>query len=72
MDELGPILRALSDHPLPFVGGFFSGLFRLSANEDPVKNWLVAQLAQSGTHLVPTSSGNSESNGKGPQRIDID
>ncbi len=70
MDELGPILRALSDHPLPFIGGFFSGLFRVSPNEDPVKNWLAEQMGKPSTASSPSSP--NSSNGKGPQTISID
>jgi hypothetical protein len=70
MDELSPIFRALADHPLPFIGGFCSGLFRLSANEDPVKQWLVEQFAK-GSQSV-TSYDRPSSNGKGPQAIAID
>ncbi len=69
MDELGPILRAVSDHPIPFLGGFFSGLFRLSANEDPVKDWLVNHMAKGSHPGSPDTPANTES---GPQRIIID
>ncbi|WP_245395511.1 hypothetical protein [Anthocerotibacter panamensis] len=70
MDELSPIFRALSDHPLPFLGGFFSGLFRLSTNEDPVRNWLVEHMAKPSGNLERKTT--SENNGQGPQRIDIE
>jgi len=70
MDELSPIFRALADHPLPFAGGFLSGLFRLSTNEDPVKNWLVEQFA--GQPMATAHPNSGENNGSGPQRIAID
>ncbi|WP_287128550.1 hypothetical protein [Candidatus Cyanaurora vandensis] len=71
MDELSPILRALTDHPLSFARGFLSGLFRLSANEEPVKDWLVEQM-KGGQARPSEPSHNGDSNGRGPQRIAID
>jgi hypothetical protein len=70
MDELTPIFRALTQNPIPFVGGFVAGVLRLNATEDPVKSWL---LEQSGKPMSSfdnrTGSGN---NGSGPQTIAIE
>jgi hypothetical protein len=68
MDELMPVLKELAQQPIAFAGGFFSGLFRLSLNDDPVKSWLDKQA---GVAYTPTDDVN---NGKssGPQSISID
>ncbi|MFB2922753.1 MULTISPECIES: hypothetical protein [Aerosakkonema] len=69
-DELTPIFRELTQHPVSFLGGFFSGIFRLNLADDPIKTWLDQQAG-----VTPDSSPTTENNnGKssGPQSISID
>jgi hypothetical protein len=68
LDELTPVVREITSHPVAFLGGFFSGLFRLDLNEDPVKSWLDQQAGSS----MSGSDGSPSSNGSGPQSISID
>ncbi|WP_317134109.1 hypothetical protein [Leptolyngbya sp. O-77] len=68
LDELTPVVREITSHPVAFLGGFFSGLFRLNLNDDPVKSWLDQQ---SGSSVSPSDAPPS-SNGSGPQSISID
>lgn len=69
VDELMPILKELSQQPIAFMGGFFSGIFRLNLADDPVKSWLDEQT---GVTAHSTAS-NEPNNGKsGPQSISID
>jgi hypothetical protein len=69
LDELTPVVREITSHPVAFLGGFFSGLFRLNLNDDPLKSWLDQQAgSSSASSNVPPSS----SNGSGPQSISID
>lgn len=65
LDELTPLLKELTGHPVAFLGGFVSGLLRLNLAEDPVKSWLDQN---SGSVITPPPS----SNGSGPQSISID
>ncbi len=69
LDELTPIFKELTQQPVAFLGGFFSGVFRLNLSDDPVKSWLDQQ---SGT--VSSAATTSTENGKasGPQSISID
>ncbi|BAY19507.1 hypothetical protein NIES2109_46740 [Nostoc sp. HK-01] len=70
LDELSPIFKELTHHPVSFLGGFFSGVLRLNLKDDPVKSWLDQQR---GTTSYPTST-TEVSNGKatGPQTISIE
>ncbi|WP_448602998.1 hypothetical protein [Thermoleptolyngbya sp.] len=69
LDELTPVVREITSHPVAFLGGFFSGLFRLNLDDDPVRSWLDQQAGSSSSASnVPPSS----SNGSGPQSISID
>lgn len=70
LDELSPIFKQVTQHPISFVGGLFSGLLRLNLADDPVKGWLDQQLDAN----IYTSSTTQEHNGKtgGPQSISID
>ena len=71
LDELTPIFKQLTQHPVSFLGGFFSGLLRLNLSDDPVKSWLDQQTGST----VYTSSTTQKHNGKssgGPQSISID
>lgn len=69
LDELTPIFKEFTQQPIGFLGGFFSGVFRLNLSDDPVKSWLDQQ---SGT--VSSAATTSTENGKtsGPQSISID
>ncbi|AFZ26317.1 hypothetical protein Cylst_4218 [Cylindrospermum stagnale PCC 7417] len=70
LDELSPIFKQATHHPVSFFGGFFSGVLRLNLAEDPVKSWLDKQIGSTG-YITPTTGVN---NGKasGPQQISID
>lgn len=67
-DELTPVLKELTGHPVAFLGGFLSGLLRLNLADDPVKSWLDQQAGSS------SYSGTSSINGRnsGPQSISIE
>ncbi len=68
--ELSPIFKEFTQHPVSFVGGFFSGILRLNLADDPVKNWLDTQI-RSNSYTATTRDAH---NGKatGPQQISID
>lgn len=66
LDELTPLLKELVGQPASFLGGFFSGLFRLNLADDPVKSWLDQHA---GSASMTTSNINGKS---GPQSISID
>lgn len=67
-DELSPIFKEVTQQPVAFFGGLFSGLLRLSLADDPVKGWLDQQA---GTASYTSYSQGSNGNG-GPQSISID
>jgi hypothetical protein len=69
-DELTPLFKELTNHPVAFLGGFFSGLLRLNLADDPVKSWLDQQAGAS----TYSASAPGSTNGKnsGPQSISID
>ncbi|NJM69437.1 MAG: hypothetical protein HC862_03995 [Scytonema sp. RU_4_4] len=73
IDELTPILKQFTEHPVSFMGGFVSGLLRLNLAEDPVKSWLSEQLGSS-TNTSFTTQSTEAHNGKagGPQSISIE
>jgi hypothetical protein len=68
LDELTPVFKELSQQPVAFLGGFFSGLLRLNLADDPVKSWLDQQA---GVSYSATSEVENTNNG-GPQSISID
>ncbi|HEY9704474.1 MAG TPA: hypothetical protein V6C58_18640 [Allocoleopsis sp.] len=68
MDELKPVIQELTQHPVAFLGGFASGLFRLNLSDDPVKTWLGKQ----GTTGYTPNINNNSSKSSGPQTISID
>ncbi len=70
VDELTPIFKELTQHPVSFLGGFVSGILRLSLADEPVKTWLDQQFGSSSY----TAARNDVHNGKtsGPQTISID
>jgi hypothetical protein len=69
ISELSPIFKEFTQHPVSFLGGFFSGVFRLNLADDPVKSWLDKQ-----TGSTYTATATEAHNGKatGPQQITID
>lgn len=70
IDELSPIFREFAQQPATFLGGFFSGLFRLNLADDPVKSWLDQQSGATSYTTAPTENHNGRSSG--PQSISID
>jgi hypothetical protein len=68
--ELNPIVQELAQQPLAFLGGFFSGVFRLSLEDEPVNGWLKKQGVTEVSSGTSTSYGNGKSSG--PQSIDIE
>lgn len=70
LNELAPIFKELNQQPIAFLGGFFSGVFRLNLSDDPVKGWLDQQIGAN----TYTSATNGSENGKNqtPQSIEID
>lgn len=73
IDELTPIFKQFTQHPVSFLGGFVSGLLRLSLADDPVKSWLDQQRGLS-TNRALTTKPTQAHNGKtgGPQSISIE
>ncbi|MEH1817851.1 MAG: hypothetical protein V7L31_01925 [Nostoc sp.] len=70
IDELSPIFREFTQHPVSFVGGFFSGVLRLNLTDDPVKGWLDKQIHSNSYSRTTTDAHNGKANG--PQQISID
>jgi hypothetical protein len=70
IDELTPIFKELTQQPVAFFGGFFSGLFRLNLADDPVKGWLDQQAGSTTYNTSTTGTNNGKSSG--PQSISID
>ncbi len=70
LDELSPLFSDLTQQPTAFLGGFVSGILRLSLADDPVKSWLDQHLS---TASYPTTN-TQMPNGKGavPKSIAID
>jgi hypothetical protein len=68
--ELAPLFKQLTQQPVSFLGGFFSGLLRLNLSDEPVKSWLDQHLGST----TYTSATTQEHNGKtsGPQSISIE
>ncbi|BAZ25852.1 hypothetical protein NIES4073_67580 [Kalymmatonema gypsitolerans NIES-4073] len=73
IDELTPIFKQFTQHPVSFLGGFVSGVLRLSLADDPVKSWLDQQRGST-TYTNSTTQPTQAHNGKtgGPQSISID
>lgn len=69
LDELTPVVRELIGHPTAFLGGFVSGLLRLSLTDDPVRSWLNQQ---SGATPAANPADTHHHNGGGPQTIAIE
>ncbi|NEQ76904.1 MAG: hypothetical protein F6K23_30100 [Okeania sp. SIO2C9] len=70
LDELTPVVKELIEQPVAFFGGFFSGMFRLNLNDDPVKSWIEKQNGYT-ANTSPTTEVNSDKN-EGPQSITIE
>ncbi len=70
LDELTPIFKEFTQQPVGFLGGFFSGVFRLNLSDDPVKSWLDEQTGSTSYTTAPTGSENGRTTG--PQSISID
>ncbi|HEY9650477.1 MAG TPA: hypothetical protein V6C95_07430 [Coleofasciculaceae cyanobacterium] len=70
LEELSPIVKELTQQPMAFLGGFFSGVFRLNLSDDPVKSWLDEQAGAKGYQASTSGSENGKSSG--PQSISID
>ncbi|AFZ20872.1 hypothetical protein [Allocoleopsis franciscana] len=70
LDELTPIVKELAQQPVAFLGGFFSGVFRLNLADDPVKSWLDQQTGS--TPYTSASSGSENGKTSGPQSISIE
>ncbi len=69
MDELKPIIEGLTQQPVAFLGGFFSGVLKLNLYDDPIKSW----LAKEGAEVPEAPSTSDSSNGNnGPQSITIE
>ena len=67
LTELSPLVQELTQQPVAFLGGLFTGLLRLSLAEEPVKTWLTQQTGAPNY----TTYGQS-SNGNTPKSISID
>ncbi|MBW4615400.1 MAG: hypothetical protein KME21_19405 [Desmonostoc vinosum HA7617-LM4] len=70
IDELSPIFKEFTQHPVSFLGGFFSGVLRLNLADDPVKSWLDKQINSSTYTLFATEAHNGRATG--PQQISIE
>ena len=70
IDELAPLFKELTQHPVSFLGGFVSGVLRLNLADEPVKSWLNGQRGYT-TYTTSTTSANNGKTG-GPQTISID
>jgi hypothetical protein len=70
IDELSPIFKQLTQHPVSFLGGFVSGVLRLNLGDDPVKSWLDKQIRSTSypTHTTDANNGRAS----GPQSISIE
>ncbi len=71
VDELAPLFKELTQHPVSFLGGLCSGFLRLNLNDDPVKSWLEQQGGTTAYSSFSTEQ-NHNGNSKGPQSISID
>ena len=69
VDELTPIFKELTQRPVSFLGGFFSGLLRLNLADEPVKSWLDQQ---SGSTAYTSTTHDHNGKTTGPQSISID
>lgn len=70
LDELTPIFQEFTQQPVAFLGGLFSGVFRLNLSDDPVKSWLDEQAGA--TAYTTTTTGSDNGKTDGPQSISIE
>jgi hypothetical protein len=70
LEELTPIFKQLTLHPISFMGGFVSGVLKLNLADDPVKSWLSQQLSTNTYASTTVQAQNGKANG--PQTISID
>jgi hypothetical protein len=70
LDELSPIFKHLTQQPISFLGGFFSGVLRLNLKDDPVKSWLDQQRGSTG--YTPNTTEINNGKATGPQTISIE
>ncbi|MBW4553951.1 MAG: hypothetical protein KME35_23025 [Aphanocapsa sp. GSE-SYN-MK-11-07L] len=68
LTELSPLFQELVHKPVAFMGGFVSGLLKLSLTDEPVSKWLDQQAGCAAS--TPTASGPKTNSG--PQSISID
>lgn len=71
-DALSPVLGEFTQDPLAFLGGFTSGLLRLSPGDDAIASWLQDRTQAASPVSGTTVSGESPNNGSGPQSIEIE
>ena len=70
IDELSPIFKEFTQHPVSFLGGLVSGVLRLNLADDPVKSWLDKQTGSTSYTSTATEANNGKAGG--PQQIAID
>ena len=71
LDELSPIFKEFTQHPVSFLGGFVSGMLRLNLKDDPVKSWLDQQRGVTSS-TTTTTTGGTNGRATGPQTISIE
>ncbi|BAZ03459.1 hypothetical protein [Calothrix sp. NIES-3974] len=69
LDELKPLFQQFTKHPASFMGGFVSGVLRLSLKDEPVKSWLSQKVT---TNSTSNNQDHHNGKGSGPQSISID
>lgn len=67
ISELFPIFKELWQQPLAFTGGFFSGMLRLSFQEEPLASWLSKQGFDPSNPDISIANNSNK-----PQSIEID
>ena len=72
MDELSPLMQELARHPIAFLGGLASGIFRLNLSDEPVKGWLDQRMGKSYADSSRPGGNSTNGNGSGPQPISIE
>jgi hypothetical protein len=45
LTELSPLVQQLTQQPIAFMGGLFTGFLKLSLTEEPVNSWLNQQIS---------------------------
>ncbi len=70
LEQLAPLFKEFTQHPASFMGGFVSGVLRLSLADDPVKSWLAQQTNT--TNFTTSTNGTNNGTSSGPQTISIE